>query len=356
MSEYNKYINSFTNEAEYETYINSPIAKAPNTALIDETGEIKMTKYLPNDNNNNYVMFGTTTGTQDFMIGSSSSENSNADCIQIHVAVKDDSGINNMYVAPEDVLKIPKYFYRDSNGFGTTEGKKILSINKWNIDTSNIVHLKRMFNNCSLLKYLDLSKFDTSQANNIEYMFQGCRSLTSLDLSSFNTSKVTSIYGIFQNCTKLTTVDLTSFDTSNANDIGSIFNECSSLTSIDLSSFKTSKVTNMYYMFNNCSSLTSLDLSSFDTINVNNMSNMFGGCSNINKLYLSSSFFNSTSLTTYDFHYLSNWTDTETLAMFVEAITAHNGTGKTVKLSNGTKNALTTEQKTAITNAGWTIA
>ena len=42
--------------------------------------------------------------------------------------------------------------------------------------------------------------------------------------------------------------------------------------------------------------------------------------------------------------------------MFVEAITAHDGTGKTVQLSSNTKNALTTEQKTAITNAGWTIA
>ena len=83
---------------------------------------------------------------------------------------------------------------------------------------------------------------------------------------------------------------------------------------------------------------------------------MFGGCSNINKLYLSSSFFNSTSLNTYEFGALTKWTDTETLAMFVEAITAHNGTGKTVKLSSGTKNALTSEQKTAITNAGWTIA
>ena len=355
MNEFNKYINSFTNEAEYETYINSPIAEVPNTALIDDTGKMIYAKILPNNNNNNYVMFGTTTGTQDFMIGSSLSENSNADCIQIHV-VKDDSGINKMYAAPEDVLKMPKYFYREYNGFGTKEGNKILSINKWNIDTSNIVHLERMFNNCSSLTSLDLSNLDTSQANSMEYMFQGCRSLTSLDLSSFNTSKVTSIYAIFQNCTKLTTVDLTSFDTSNAIDIGAIFNCCNSLKSIDLSSFNTSKVTNMYYMFNNCSSLTSLDLSSFDTINVNNASNMFAGCSNIKKLYLSSSFFNSTSLTEYKFGSLGEWTDTESLAMFVEAVTAHDGTGKTVYLSSGTKNALTTEQKTAITNAGWTIA
>ena len=104
MSEYNKYINNFANDAEYETYINSQIAKAPNTALIDETGEIKMTKYLPN----NYVMFGTTTGTQDFMIGHSSSQYSSADCIQVHVVVEDDSGINEMYVAQEEVLKMPK--------------------------------------------------------------------------------------------------------------------------------------------------------------------------------------------------------------------------------------------------------
>ena len=247
MSKYNKYINNFANEAEYETYLNGSVAEVPNTALIDETGEIKMTKYLPN----NYVMFGTTTGTQDFMIGGTSS-NSNADCIQIHVVVEDESGINKMYVSTEDVLYTPRYFVGGNSAFSTTEGKKILSIKKWKIDTSKVTNIKSMFSYCSSLTYLDLSSFDTS------------------------------------------------------------------------------KVTDMY--------------------------NMFGGCSNINKLYLSSIFFNSTSLTSYDFYYLSNWKDTETLAMFVEAITAHDGTGKTVKLSSGTKNALTTEQKTAITNAGWTIA
>ena len=268
---YNKYINNFANQAEYETYIDGSIAEVPNTALIDDTGEIKMTKYLPN----NYVMFGTTTGTQDFMIGHSSSQYSNADCIQIHVVVEDDSGINKMYVAQEDILKIPKYFYSSYNGF---EDKKIVSISKWKINTSNVT------------------------------------------------------------------------------DMGSMFNTCQSLTLLDLSSFNTSNVTNMAAMFINCSKLTNLDLSNFDSSNVTDMHSMFAGCTKLNKLYLSSGFFNSTSVTTYDFSYLYNWTDTETLAMFVEAITAHNGTGKRVQLSSGTKNALTSEQKTAITNAGWTIA
>ena len=109
-------------------------------------------------------------------------------------------------------------------------------------------------------------------------------------------------------------------------------------------------------MFRACTKLTNLDLSSFDTSNLTSMSFMFYRCSRLNKLYLSSGFFNSKSLTTYDFSPLSNWKDTESLAMFVEAITAHNGTGKTVQLTSQTKNALTTEQKTEITNAGWTIA
>ena len=274
MSKYNKYINNFATEAEYETYLNGSIAEAPNTALIDDTGKMIYTKILPN----NYVMLGTTTGTQDFKIGQSSSQYSNADCIQIHVVVEDDSGINKMYVAPEDVLKIPNYFNSQYSGFGSTEGKKIVSINKWKIDTSNVVSVGSMFGNCSSLTYLDLTSFDTS------------------------------------------------------------------------------KVTDMRAIFMDCKSLIYLDLSSFDTSNVTDMSIMFRFCSKLNKLYLSSGFFNSTSLTTYDFSSLSNWTDTETLAMFVDAVTAHDGTGKKVQLSSNTKNALTTDQKTAITNAGWTIA
>ena len=326
MSKYNKYINNFANEAEYNTYLNGSVAEVPNTALIDDTGEIKMTKYLPN----NYVMFGTTKGTQDFMIGQSSSEFSDADCIKVHVVVEDDSGVNKMYVAQEDILKIPKYFYSYYSGFGNTEGVEILSIKKWKIDTSNVILTESMFRDCKSLNSLDLSSFNTSQVTNMSDMFDNCTKITNLDLSNFNTSKVTSM--------------------------GEMFQGCSSLTELDLSSFDTSSLKYMNSMFNDCQSLTTLNLSSFDTSKVLGMGRTFYYCSKLNKLYLSSSFFNSVSLTDYDFSNLYSWTDTETLAMFVEAITAHNGTGKTVELSSGTKNALTTEQKTAITNAGWTIA
>ena len=352
MTRYNKYINNFANEAEYETYINGSVAEAPNTALIDDTGKMIYTKILPN----NYLFFGTTKGTQDFMIGSSSSEYSSADCIQIHVVVEDDSGINKMYVAPEDVLKIPKYFYSSYSGFNNTEGKKILSIKKWKIDTSQVTNMCCMFDGCSKLTTLDLINFDTSKVTNISCMFYGCSKFTTLDLSNFDTSNVTNMDSTFSNCSSLISLDLSNFDTSKVETTGYMFKDCSSLTSLDLSNFDTSNVISMSSMFYDCSKLTTLDLTSFNTSKTSNIDYMFLSCSELNKLYLSSTFFNSTSLTTYEFGYLYNWTDTESLAMFVEAITAHDGTGKTVRLTGNTKNALTTEQKTAITNAGWTIS
>ena len=341
MIKYNKYINNFANEAEYEVYIDSSIAEVPNTALIDDTGKMIYAKILPN----NYVMFGKTKGTQDFKIGGNS--------IQIHVAVEDDSGINKMYISPEDVLKTVTSF---ENIFNNTEGHKIVSISKWKIDTSQVTNMYCMFDGCSSLKSIDLSNFDTSNVNNIGCIFYGCSSLTSVDLSNFNTSKATNMDSMFSGCSSLKSLDLSNFDTSKVTTMGYMFKNCSSLTSLDLSNFNTSNVTSMNSMFLSCSSLKSLDLRNFDTSKVLGMSSMFLSCSDLNKLYLSGGFFNSKSLTTYEFNYLYNWTDTESLAMFVEAITSHDGTGKTVELTSSTKNALTTEQKTAITNAGWTIA
>ena len=185
--------------------------------------------------------------------------------------------------------------------------------------------------------------------------FNGCSSLTSLDLSSLNTSNVTEMSYVFGDCSSLTSLDLRNFDTSNVTKMYMLFSGCSSLTSVDLSSFNTSNVTDMRYVFSGCSSLTSLDLRNFDTSSVSQMYGMFRNCSNLNKLYLSNNFFNSTALTEYDFSYLTAWTDAESLAKFVEAITAHDGTGKTVILSIETQNALTDNQKSQIQSKHWTI-
>ena len=251
---YNSYINSFPTSGDFETYIESSAAKAPNVAYLKDTDKVVYTTILPND----YVVYGTTTGTTDFV-----------SCgINFHVL----DGI--MYVAASDV---PQSLTNLNNCFNSTEGRKITKIKKWAIDTSNV--------------------------NSIRYMFSNCSNLTSLDLSTFDTANVTSIEEIFYGC--------------------------GNLTSLDLSTFDTTKVTNMNYMFFNCSQL--------------------------NKLYLSSSFFNSTSVTSYPLE-LSAWTDAASLEQFVQAAENSNGSGKTLKLSTNTKNALTQAQKDRITAVGWTIS
>ena len=63
-----------------------------------------------------------------------------------------------------------------------------------------------MFNNCSNLTSLDVSKFDTQNVTSMWTMFKGCSSLTSLDLSNFDTQNVTNMYGMFYGCVNLATI------------------------------------------------------------------------------------------------------------------------------------------------------
>lgn len=320
---YNRYINNFPNESEFTKYIGGSLADVPNTALIDDTGEMKYTKSFVDY----YVMYGTISGTtDDFMLGKSAEADgpSHNDCIQVHVVAKPD-GINEMYAKQEDVLKTPTNFFYTA-GFAYD---KIISISKWEISTKWVTTMCKMFAGCSSLASLNVSKFDTSLVDNMEGMFQGCSSLASLDVSSFDTGNVTNM--------------------------NRMFSGCSSLKSLEVSNFNTLNVTNMERMFQGCGGLTSLDVSSFDTYSVTNVTSMFDGCYNINKLYLSKNFFMSTTVTEYDFGDLESWTDTESLANFVEAITARNGAGKTVVLSIQTQRVLTQTQKDAITAKGWTI-
>lgn len=310
---YNKYINSFADTNEYNSYIESDKAYSPNIGFIEETKQVKWIENVMRD----CIFYGTTEATTDFMIGSSF-RYGKADCINVHVVPLTDGSDNIMYAAKNDIVKTPV-----SIGIN----QEITSIKKWKIDTSNVTDMSGMlyFHH---LKSFDLSSFDTSNVKNMYAMFTNC-GLTSLDLSSFNTSKVTNMAWMFR------------------------FNF--RLTSLDISNFDTSKVTNMEFMFNVCG-LTSLDVSSFDTSNVTNMGGMFDSCSSLTSLKLSSSFFNSSAVTEFDFSGITSWTETTSLSQFVNAISSKDGTGKTVKLSDATKTALTDAQKKQITDAKWTIA
>ena len=340
---YNKYINSFADSNEYNTYIESDNAYSPNIGFIEETKQVKWAEKVMKE----CIFYGTTEATTDFMIGESVS-GGDSDCVKVHIILQTDGSDNIMYATKEDIVKTPVKLRSINTG--------ITSIKKWKIDTSSVTDMSYMFDYCSSLTSLDLSSFNTSNVTDMNSMFEGCGALTSLDLSNFDTSNVTDMNYMFYDCNSLTSLDLRSFNTSNVTDMNNMFYNCNSLTSLDLSSFNTSNVTRMDSMFGYCNSLTSLDLSDFDTSNVTNMNSMFSGCNSLTSLTLSSSFFNSSAVTAFDFSGLTSWTEATSLSQFVNAISSKDGTGKTVKLSTATNNALTIEQKNNITSKGWTIA
>ena len=87
-----------------------------------------------------------------------------------------------------------------------------------------------MFNNCSNLTSLDVSKFDTQNVTSMWTMFKGCSSLTSLDLSNFDTQNVTNMYGMFYGCVNLATIYASDkFVTTACSEDGEMFSGCEKL-------------------------------------------------------------------------------------------------------------------------------
>ena len=154
------------------------------------------------------------------------------------------------------------------------------------LNTANVEYMDNMFNGCSALTSLDLTKFNTAKVTDMNNMFKGCSALKSLDLTKFNTAKVTNMSFMFKGCSALTSLDLTNFNTANVTDMNNMFYGCSALKSLDLTNFNTAKVTDMSFMFYGCSALTSLDLTNFNTAKVEFMDNMFNGCSALTSLDL----------------------------------------------------------------------
>ena len=169
--------------------------------------------------------------------------------------------------------------------------KKLSSLNlSESFNTVNVTNMSSMFYGCSQLSSLDLSNFNTEKVKYMPSMFNGCNKLSSLTLSNFNTENVTDMSYMFSGCQKLSSLTLSNFNTAKVTNMSSMFSDCQELSSLNLSNFNTAKVTNMSCMFYKCQKLPSLDLSNFNTAKVKDMSSMFSGCIKLSSLTLSESF------------------------------------------------------------------
>lgn len=173
--------------------------------------------------------------------------------------------------------------------------KNIAGVQDFN--ASNFRNTTFMFQNCKGLVALDLSKWKTNNLDNTAYMFNGASELKSLDVSGFDTSKVTNMSFMFNEDKGLKVLDISNFDTSNVTDMGYMFNQCNGLVSLNInkSTFLVNNAKNMSFMFNNCSSLEALNVSNFYTSNVTDISSLFGNCRKLQYLNLSN--FDSTNIT-----------------------------------------------------------
>ena len=122
-------------------------------------------------------------------------------------------------------------------------------------------------------------------------MFQDCTNITYIDLSKLKTENIKDISYMFNKCTNLNKIDLSSFETINVNRMRNMFCFCTKLTEIrGLSSFNTSRVFDMHEMFLGCESLASLNLSSFDFTNATDIRIMLFNCKSLKKLFIKTNF------------------------------------------------------------------
>ena len=151
----------------------------------------------------------------------------------------------------------------------------LLKINfQENFDTSNVVNMSHMFENCRSITSLDLSSFNTNDVINMSTMFKNMTTLTDININSFNTLNVKSMNNMFQNLYVIEYLDLSGFRTQNVTDMSFMFCGTEGLTGLNIQNFDTSNVTNMYSMFND-TGLEEINLNQFDTSKVINMQNMF---------------------------------------------------------------------------------
>ena len=153
------------------------------------------------------------------------------------------------------------------------------------LNTSQVVYMRSMFQECKKLEKLELRGFNTSMVESMWGLFSGCQKLEKLDISNFNTANVKEMGYMFSYCNNLKSLDFSKFVTDNVESMEYMFIYCFALTSLNLKSFNTSKVTTMELMFYKCTNLTSLDLSSFNTQKVTNCSHMFQYSSQLTTIY-----------------------------------------------------------------------
>ena len=136
-----------------------------------------------------------------------------------------------------------------SNLFDDISVRRNFNVSKWNV--SNVKYINCIFNGC---KYFDcdLSKWDVSNVENMLGTFSRCENFNG-SVSGWNVSKIKDMMAVFYGCNNFTGNGLETWDVSNVEDMQFMFYDCKNLN-CDLSKWNVSNVADMDSMFNNVKS------------------------------------------------------------------------------------------------------
>ena len=251
--------------------------------------------YLPEDSSN---FFSGLTSLERINFGNADTSNVTNMSYMFY-------GCSNLISIDLSELNTANVTYADNMFNGCTN---LINANLANFGSSNMSSAKDLFKNCVNLEEVNISNYrgnsmyaffrgcttdslvvignNLNDVESMEYMFQNCTSLATLDISKLDTSNVTNMSYMFYGCTNLATLDISKLDTSNVTNMSYMFSGCTNLVTFDISKLDTGNVTNMSYMFYECKSLTAINLSSWNTNNIETMSNMFTGCTNLEEVNL----------------------------------------------------------------------
>lgn len=161
-----------------------------------------------------------------------------------------------------------------------------LNISSWN--TSNVNNAWEFLWGCENLKEFDMHSNDFSNNRKFGRMFGQCFVLENIyGLENLSTKNATGMAAMFQNCRMLKEIDVSSFDISNVSYMHYMFAYCTSLERIvGLENLDTSKCRNFQSMFSDCWKISELKLAKFNTDNSTGFSNMFANCESLRRIYV----------------------------------------------------------------------
>lgn len=164
----------------------------------------------------------------------------------------------------------------------------LTSINGLNsLETYKVEDMSYLFAS-TIFPNLDISNLKTDSLKDISFFLYNNKKITSLvGLEDLNVSNVENMASMFQNCTLLKTLNITNWDTKNVKDMNNFISSVSASspnnisTIIGIENMNVENVINSSNMFSGCRYLDISDLSKLKPKNVENISNMFSGCWNV---------------------------------------------------------------------------